>query len=52
MVALRDKLSSRKDRKLQEQKRQQELELGKELLEQKKELDRVRMEQVCFNLMR
>ena len=50
LVALRDKLSSRKDRKLKEQKRQQELDLGKEMLEQKKELDRIRMEQVCLTL--
>ena len=46
LVALRDKLASRKDRKLKERKRQQEIELQKELLEQKKELEEVRTKQV------
>ena len=46
LIALRDRLSTRKDRKLKEQKQQQELELRKEMLEQRKELDRFRMEQV------
>lgn len=46
LIALRDKLATKKNSKLEEQKRQNELELQKELLEQRKDLDKVRTKQV------
>ena len=46
LIGLRDKLASRKDRKFKEHKRQQEIELQKELLQQKKDLEEVRTKQV------
>ena len=49
LVALREKLSTRKDRKLKEKRQQQELKLQKEMLQQIKELDRCRTKRVCYH---
>lgn len=46
LLALREKLRAKRDQKLDDQRRRQELVFQKELLEQRKELDVVKSKQV------
>ena len=46
VFALRDKLASRKNEKLQEQRRNQEISMQKEISAQQKEMDEIKLEQV------
>ena len=45
-MALRDRLADRRKRKLADLRRRQEMEITKEMLMQKKELDEIRVKQV------
>ena len=43
---LRDKLAQKRKRKMEELRRKQDVDLTKEMIEQKKEMDEIRMKQV------
>ena len=49
-VALREKLAENKRRRAQALRRKQEMELTKEMIEQKKELDEIVSKEVRFSL--
>ena len=49
LLTLRDRLSNRRRRKMDEMRRKQEVELTKEMLEQKKDIDDVRLKKVHNN---
>lgn len=48
-LSIREKLAARKKRRVNELKRKQDIEMTKEWLTQKKELDEVKLIQVCLS---
>ena len=48
MLSLRERLAKNRRRRMEDLRRKQDAELTGEMLEQRKELDEVRLKQVCF----